>query len=253
MKKRKILMRLLLSFLAVFLIGFGLLQFPEVFFEKKLDYKAFRIYANDAINQTEDVNIVLDAVLENLQQSDFYLEGQTFKLFFIRGSFYERLIRLIGKKNMAFAFWDNQIYSAFPDFEKQLLHRNDNEFEILNLVQIISHESVHNQIYKKHSRWGKPAIPGWINEGYCEYISYLPIRKKVDYQLSNLISKLEKGKNEDWIKTEYGTWTPRYYIHDRALIEFLIDEKGFEITSIIIDKDLDPQKVYKEMKEKFGF
>lgn len=115
------------------------------------------------------------------------------------------------------------------------------------MVQIITHEGVHSQMYGDYSTLGFMQTPSWINEGYCEYISYQPIRNHPDYKLSNLVNKYENN-DEAWMKTEYECMTPKQYVRDRILIEFLIDDKQMNIKQIIDDESLVPDKIYEEIR-----
>lgn len=225
----------------------GLVQFPNLFINKELTYKSFEIYSNDNIELTVSVKAVLDSVLSNIEQSPFQKDEFIYELYFVGDSFYEKVIRLFGMKNMASSKYEKQIYSAKPNFEKGILKRNDNEYEKLNLVQIISHECIHSQMYEDYSWFGIMQTPSWINEGYCEYISYRPIRAKENYNLSDVFVKLESN-HDNWIRTEYNTMTPRQYVRDRLLIEYLIDVKGLEISEIISNENLTSTEVYEEIK-----
>lgn len=229
----------------------GLVQYPHLFIQKIGEYESFEIYSNEDIKIDESVKNILDSVSVNLNKSQFVGTEDIHELYFIRGSFYEQLIRLFGRKNIAFSKYKKHIYSAHPNFEKGILKRNNNEYEWLNLVQIISHEGLHSQMYKDYCKWGMMQTPSWINEGYAEYISYQPIRNNHDYQLSDLLDKLE-GNNESWLKTEHGAMTPRLYMRDRLLMEYLIDVKGMNILEIIADKTLQPEGIYQEVKEYLG-
>lgn len=42
--------------------------------------------------------------------------------------------------------------------------------------------------------------------------------------------------------------TPRQYVRDRLLIEYLIDVKGLEISEIISNENLTSTEVYEEIK-----
>ena len=204
------------------------------------------MYSNAPLELNESVINTLDSVLINLSASAFEGDVSHYELYFIRGTFYEKLLRLFGRKNMAFSKKEKHIYAAHPDFRKGILKRNNNEFEWLNLVQIISHEAVHSQMYKDHSRLGFMLTPSWINEGYCEYISYQPIRAQPEYQLSKVLNRFHQS-NDQWLKTEYQSMTPRVYVRDRLLVEFLIDVKGKTIEAIIEDELLDPDAIYAEL------
>ena len=179
--------------LLILLIGIGLigiLQFPSLFIKKCSSYKSFEIYSNDKIDVNNNVKKILDSVQLNLNNSKFKKEDDKYKLYFVRGTLYEKLIRIFGAKNLASSKYSTHIYSATPDFETGKLIRTNNDYDWLNLVQIITHECIHTQMYNDYSNFGIMQTPSWINEGYCDYISYRPIRNKNSYNLSTLIDKL---------------------------------------------------------------
>ena len=141
-------------------------------------------------------------------------------------------------------------YTGKPIFDQNVLKKGSNSIEWLNLIQIISHEGAHSQMYKDHSIVGFMKTPSWINEGYAEYISYKPIRENQNYFLSELFIKYESA-NDFWVKTEFGSMTPKLYLRDRILIEYLIDIRKMDILSIIKDQSLKPEMILEEMKEHF--
>ncbi|MEM7104963.1 MAG: hypothetical protein AAF502_17635 [Bacteroidota bacterium] len=241
------LKKVILSALFLLVLTVVIVQFPKLFIGKVGAYKSFTIYSNKAIEIDESVKIVLDSVLSNLQESAFHNDDNRFELFFIKGTFYEKLIRLLGRKNIAFSKFEKHIYAATPNFKTGVLGEKHNAYEWLNLVQVISHEGVHSQMYPDYYKNFRMITPFWINEGYSEYISYRPIREQEGYHLSDLVQKLESNEDE-WLITEYHSMTPREYVKSRVLIEYLIDVEQREITDIIEDKTLDPNKLYLQIK-----
>lgn len=241
-----------ISIVVLALLFFILIHLPQLFIQKNFQYKAFHIYSNTEIPLDKSVKTYLDSVQVSLEKSDFYNGQQEHHLYFVHNSFYEKMIRLIGRKNMAFAFQgNNQVYSAIPDFEKGIIHRNDNEIEIMAMVQVFTHEAVHNQMRLQYATLGIPTTPVWINEGYCEYVSYQVFSKQESYQLSSLIQKLESS-TDSWIRTEFGHFSPRMYIRDRAVMEYLLDVKNMNIHEVIEDESLNPILIYEEMKGFYG-
>lgn len=244
----KLIKKLLLFALTIFLILVISVQFPSLFIDKKFTYKSFEIYSNANIKLDESIKNVLDSVLIILDESEFSEESDEYKLYFIRGTLYEELLRILGRKNMAFSKFEKHIYSAYPNFKEGKLIRNNNELECLNLIQIISHEGVHSQMYKDYYGWFEMKTPFWINEGYAEYISYKPFRELENYDITSLLSKLENSKGV-WLKTEYNTMTLREYVKSRLLIEYLMDVKKMRIKEIIENKQLNPNEIFEEIKE----
>jgi len=246
----KLIKKLILVAILIFVVLLISVQFPNLFIDKKFTYKSFEVCSNSEIHLDENVKNVLDSVLKNLNQSEFSGESDKYKLYFIRGTLYEKLLRMLGRRNMAFSKYEKHIYSANPIFQEAKLVRNSNNYEWLNLIQIISHEGVHSQMYKDYYGWFKMKTPFWINEGYAEYISYKPVRELDTYEITSLLSQLENSKDV-WLKTEYNTMTPREYVKARLLIEYLMDVKKMRITEIIENKQLKPNEVYDDIKEHY--
>ena len=236
-------------FIVVLTVGLiGLAQYPHLLINKRFEYKSFVIYSNENIEPSESMKSVLDSVLNNINTSRFKKDDNRYELYFTDGSTYEKIIRLFGMKNIASSRFEKHIYNATPDFDQGILEKNNNEYERLKLVQIISHGWIHTQMYYDYSRLGIMQTPSWVNEGYCEYISYIPVRDREDYKLSNLVTNLENN-HDAWLRTEHNTMTPRQYVKDRVIIEYLINVKGLDILEIISNEALDPNEIYAEIKK----
>lgn len=186
---------------------------------------------------------ILDSVQLLLNKSDLQVDDLKHRIFLAHGSFYEKIIKLSGQKAFAFSFQDKQIYLAEADFKKGIFSRNNNEYEIRNMVQLIAHESVHNQQYYSYTQRKKPS---WINEGYAEYVTYLPLIHNGEYQLKDAIKLVEESRGQYWLRSEYGYWDIWEYKYARVLIEYLIDVKGMTIQDIINDESLDDAAIFEE-------
>ncbi len=229
----------------------GLLQFPNLFINKSFDYKSFELYSNGHVELDDDVKKVLDSVIVNLKQSQFYQPKQKFELYFVKGTLYDRLTKLFGVNNIASSKYNKHIYFGNPDFVQSKLIKGESKFEWVNLVQIISHEAVHSQMYTDYSRLGFMKIPAWINEGYCEYISHFHKKNSPNYNLNLLRSKLQETE-DDWVKSEFGSMTPTIYLRDRLIMEYLLDVENKNILKIIENENLDPEKILSQMKIKLN-
>ncbi|MGJ8743033.1 hypothetical protein [Polaribacter sp.] len=168
----------------------------------------------------------------------------------MKDTFYEKLIGVFGMNNIASSKYNKHIYIGSPDFRKNTLTKEKNEYEWLNLVQVVTHEAVHSQMYRDYSKLGFMVTPSWINEGYAEYISYYKTSRQHNYPLSKLFERYQKS-NHNWVKTEIGSLTPKQYLRDRILIAYLIDEKNMSIDDIIKDEYLKPSEILEEIKEKY--
>lgn len=245
--KRKITY-LILLITTLLIVAAVAVQYPKYFIDHKDNYKNFSLYSNEYLEIDSDVKATLDSVQSNLDLSAFNNVDHRYELYFIRGSGYEKLLRILGRKNIAFSKFEKHIYAATPDFKKGTLSRNNNTYEWLNLVQIISHEAIHTQMYDDYYSGYKMITPSWINEGYCEYISHIPIRKKENYSLNNAFNNYV-DQNKDWVKTEYGSMTPNFYLRSRLIMEYLIDQKGMTIKEIISDKTISPEDTFRELED----
>ena len=102
-----------------------------------------------------------------------------------------------------------------------------------------------------HSTLGFMQTPSWINEGYCEYISYQYIRKNDHYDLSDLYLKYQNTK-DSWVQTEYKSMTPKIYLRDRIIMEYLLDIKKRNILEIINDESLRPEDILAEINSRYS-
>lgn len=239
---KKIVLLIVLFFFCLL----GVLQFPELFIDQQLKYKSFELYSDQPITSSNDLEKVLDSVIINLKRSHFYQEDQIFELYFIKGTKYEKLVRLFGADYLASSQYNKHLYFGDPDFTKNKLVKGGNKYEWANLVQLISHEAVHSQMYTDYSLLGFMKTNSWINEGYCEYISYYPLKNKSSYHLDKLYS-IYLESNDNWVETEFGSMTPKTYLRDRIIMEYLIDQKNIGITDIIENDKLKPEEVLQEI------
>lgn len=238
--------RAALIILLLVIATMGVLQFPEAFVPKQLDYKNFELYSKDSIVLNDDLIKVLDSVIVNIKKSEFYQGDQVFELYFIKGTFYERVAQLFGANHLASSKFNKHLYFGDPNFAHSKLVKGLESHGWVNLVQIISHEAVHSQMYQDYSQFGFMKTQPWINEGYCEYISYDPQRNKATYNLADLYHKY-KHSDDDWVATEYASLTPRLYLRDRIIMEYLMDHKGLSILDIIGDSQLNPETILTEI------
>lgn len=241
-----------LKFFLFALISLGILffisiQFPQLYLKKSFSYSQFDVYSNAELLKTKALVETLDSVINNIERSDFYNEEQRFKLFFVGGSFYSKVILFFGMNNIASSKFDTHIYNGQPSFETGWLVNGSTEFDRVNLVQIISHEAVHSQMYPEFSTLGFMDTEAWINEGYCEYISYFPKRKSDQKPICALLNTLEQ-KEEQWLLTPYKNYSPRFYLKSRMLVEYLIDKDQMSIRNIIEKSPLNTDSIYNEIK-----
>ncbi|WP_299247333.1 collagenase [uncultured Aquimarina sp.] len=241
--KRRI--RLVIVLILILLAGFIMFQFPHLYFKKQFSYKNFVIYSNDELNK-EEVLPILNIVHANIVNSAFYQEEQSFKLIFVGGSSYQKILHWLGVKNMAFSKYNTHIYNGYPDFKSNVLVAGTDPLELLNLEQLIAHECVHSQMYKEHSLFGFMQTPHWVNEGYSEYISYTKPRRSKAYTLTELWTTLQVDNNQ-WLKTSYGHYSPREYVEALMMIEYLIETKKMTIEEIIANDTINPYWIKKEM------
>ena len=231
--------------IAILLGGFVLFQFPHLYFKKQFSYKSFDVYSNEQLDKAEAIPI-LDIVEDNIVKSAFYQKDQKFKLVFVGGSKYQKLLHLLDTKNIASSKFNLHIYNGKANFKSNILVAGEYPLQKVNLEQIIAHECVHSQMYPEHSTLGVMETPHWINEGYCEYISYRKPRESKVYSVEQLWTTLKKDKNQ-WLKTSYGHYSPREYVEALIMVEYLIEEKNMTIQEIIATDSINPHSIQKEI------
>ena len=240
---RRVIYLLLISFLGLLFA----VQFPQWFVKQQFTYKCFDVFASASLSCDQHCQAVLDSAQLLLQQSAFYQPEQVFELYFVQGTAYEQLLGLFGISNIASSKYDKHIYLGQPDFKHGILRQGDHPYQWLNLVQIISHEGVHSQMYTDYTNWwGGMQTPSWLNEGYCEYIAYQPYNQAPGYQVRQTYERFLR-ETEDWVKTEHGAFTPRVYLRDRMLMEYLLLEQELSIEQVIEAKHSD-QQVWSELE-----
>ena len=242
-------------FFVILFVGFlGLLflvQFPQWFVSQQFTYENFEVYAGEKLICDGHCQSVLDSAQLLLQQSAFYQAEQVFELYFVQGTLYEQLLGLFGMSNIASSKYDKHIYLGRPDFKRGILRQGDHPYQWLNLVQIISHEGVHSQMYTDYANWwGGMQTPSWLNEGYCEYIAYQPFNQAPGYQVRQTYERFLRV-TEDWVKTEHGAFTPKVYLRDRILLEYLLLEQGEPIDSIIKNSEYTPDRLWQTIEAAF--
>ncbi len=242
--KRKIGLSFL-SLLAVLCLYLLFLHYPEWLLAKQFSYGPFTVYSNQEITLDEDAQQALDSVLILVKKSAFYRPDLKHKIFLARGSWYETLNQFYGQMAFAFSFSDRQIYLAELDLPRGIFHRNHNEYELRQVIQLMAHETVHNQ---QAAEYSVRYTPVWINEGYAEYVSHEPIRNRPDYNFWQVVDEVKKHEGEYWLRSDYGYWDIWAYKYYRVLMEYLLDHQGMTIQMILEEKEtLVPEEIFAEM------
>jgi len=244
---KKSIICIIIFLICAFFILQTIVAFPHLFIKKQFSYQCFELYANEEIESNARVKSSLDSVQNIIKTSAFHSEEIIYQIFLVKGTFYEKFNNFLPQTSGAFAyaFWNREIYLADIDFERGIFHRNDNEKEVRNIVQLIAHESIHVQ----QSHTGiKRNSPPWLNEGYAEYVTYVPLRATDNYSFMDAVKTLKANPDEYWLRSEYGYWDIRDYKYYRVLVEYLIDVKGMTVEEILEEKEvLFPDEVWQEV------
>ena len=249
MKKKWVLIGA--SLLAILIVFFALLHFPQVFLSKTLDHGPFAVYSSTPLEAPEEWRLLLDSAAILLEKSELHTPEQTYLLCMASGTTYEQLLRWVGwDKPFAFAFLNRQIYLAEPHIRDGLFSRNNTEYEKRSMLQLIVHESVHCQ----QDRQGvKRGLPPWVNEGYAEYVSHAPIYQRPNYRLSEVVREVEDNREEYWLRSDYGYWDIWEYKYYRTLVEYLIAVEHRSIREIIEKQaEWNPAALFEQIKRYYG-
>src|SRR5258706_7010831 len=79
----------LITFLAAILTIAAIILFPQRLFANKMDYKEFRVYSNDKID--DNIKIVLDHAINLVQKSELYDYMYKYNIILCNNSFYNKI------------------------------------------------------------------------------------------------------------------------------------------------------------------
>jgi len=217
------------------LIFIGFILFPNLsFYRHHVNYKQFDVYSDIEIN--EAIYKVLDKAETKIISSAIFDPELNYRIF-ISSGFKPYTIFCPSLKNAFAATYPiiNNIFISKTEIENNLVFRNAKEDNERSLSSVIAHEVTHKLIENEIGMKGNRELATWKKEGYCEYIS---VDSKLDIKKG--IKKIYLGDN--LFSTSYD------YLQYRIFVTYLLDIKGYTISSLI-QTEFNYQQLEKEIIE----
>jgi hypothetical protein len=239
--------------LLVIISGIGtIVLFPQPLFANKLEYKNFKVYSNQEID--EKIKATLDNALSLVKESELHDPAYEYDVFISYNTFYNNIDdKVLGRGPAARATDNNLVIKVKIDVEKNLFFPTFYQSCEGNLTSLIAHEMIHClQTHKygklKFSPFHHPEL--WKLEGYPEYISRQVKLQAPGYDLTREIERyieLKSKATDIWISVEEaGCKVPDYYYKSRLMTEYLIDIKGYTYDQTLRDTTSE-DSIYQEM------
>ena len=230
----------------------AIIIFPEHLFAYRLEYKYFKVYSNEKIDN--DIKIVLDNAMNLVKKSEINDSDYKYNIILCYQSFYNKIDdKLFGEGPAARARLNDVIIKIRVDPKNNLAFPTFHKACTVNLTELLAHEMTHCLQANKYgiTKFNPFKHPEfWKLEGYPEYISRQKQLSSKDYSLSNDIQNyisLKSNANGIWIsESEGGCEVPDYYYKGRLMIQYLMDIRHSSYTEILNDTASE-NTIYQEM------
>jgi hypothetical protein len=239
--------------LLVIISGIGtIVLFPQPLFANKIEYKTFKVYSNEKID--DKIKGTLDNALSLVKDSELHDPAYEYDVFLSYNTLYNSFDDIVlGRGPAARATDNNVVIKVRIDIEKNLFFPTFYQACEGNLTNMIAHEMIHClQAHKYGKRTFNPFRHPemWKLEGYPEYISRQVKLQAPGYDLIREIERyieLDSKATDIWLPVEEGGCkSPNYYYKSRLMTEYLIDIKGYSYDEILSDTTSE-DSIYKEM------
>jgi hypothetical protein len=255
MKKifKRILQITLLAFVTTILTIITILLFPQRLFANKLEYKNFRVYSNEKIDNS--IKIILDNAMKLVKQSEINDPNYKYNILLCYNSFYNKVDdEIFGEGPAAKSRFNDVIIKVRIDSKNNLAYPTFHKACEESLTRLLAHEMTHCLQSNKYgiikfNAFKYPEL--WKTEGYPEYIARKTELSSRDYTLTNQIERyinLKRKASDIWISSVDGgnCETPDYYYRGLLMVEYLIDIKHFSYDKILNDT-VSENIIYQEM------
>jgi len=221
MKISRVLKRFGIVVVALFLAYLAMLAFPQPFFPHRATYKQIAIFSRHEL--PKDVDVILKKIDSLLSRSDLY-DPQTKSRIFVCDDYRLFWFYTGGLRHVfaaAFPYTTRYIFVPKADYERDLVlfeSIGPGDKRQRHLTNTLAHEITHLYIRDYLGRRAEFALPGWVREGYCEYVGQgdaIPVDEGIKHLLSG----------EDILGI--------YYFRSKRMMQLLLDDQGMSIKHIL--------------------
>ncbi|MFC2085146.1 hypothetical protein ACFLS9_08820 [Bacteroidota bacterium] len=225
-------LRLVILFVAVELLHFTILAYPQPMFSHHINYGNFSVYSDKPIQASHLT--VLNDVETRIKETEIYHPDFHANIFLCNNpTLHDMFVFLSGKTGPAQGLNLSLVDNSFINihFIDQINYYHDRRFKHTHLTgelpHIIAHELIHNLI-TNHFGWLKSRkLPSWKVEGYCEYGSTISKIKR------DTFSNLHKRSSMLFEDDLYGT-NPhsKFYYKSQLIVENLVENEGYDFEKL---------------------
>lgn len=255
MTRKKRIKRVLYSLVFTILVLISglatIILYPQSLFANKVEYKQFKVYSNEKIN--DEVKSILDTALSLVRKSELYDAAYKVDIFLSYNTFFNKIDdKVFGYGPTARAIDNNLVFKVAVDINKNLVYSTFHKPCEQHFDYVIAHEMTHCLQAHKYGilKFGPFKHPEmWKLEGYPEYVA----RQKFSSSTDNLKKEIErfmelKRKQIDiWILVEEGGCeAPDYYLKGMLMTEYLINVRHLTYDQLLKDTRSEGE-IYSEM------
>lgn len=241
MRIKKLLFKLLGTFLFLFLLLVTFLLNPSLLYANKTVYQNITIHHEGPLRA--DLFELIDKSLETIRQVE--IAGQEWRtdLCLNDGSAYPGLVRRLLGEDVFTAFSNKVVFLGQDATTFDRFYLWDRE---LKYSQFLTHGLVHNLQFRHHGLWDANPLGGypmWRWEGYAEYVA---LGDK--YDLRCLVEDYEERKVEpyEWFSLSEGEGTISLHVRHLILTKYALEVKKQDYDQFLNDPQSE-SKAYEEV------
>lgn len=157
-----------LAIRVLFTVYIGVRLFPSLLFKGETQYKNTTIFSNEPV----DIGYILDKSYQRVQQSAISDHDISLSVFFCDTYWKYLFFNPMSSGSFGVSYpVINHIIIAKTDFQSgAVISRRENN-NIRTLESLLTHEIAHRYVEAEFGLLKTRLMPGWKEEGYCEYIA----------------------------------------------------------------------------------
>ena len=225
--------------IALILIYFGMIIYPNFLFKYEKRYDNISMFYSEKNIEVKQVENILNIVKNKISKNKLY-DKNLKQYIYICDNYYKYfLFTLINYKTFGVNYiMFGNIFLTKSEINTNKILRNSNNNNVRTLSGVITHEMMHSYIKNKIGFFKYLFLDDWKNEGYCDYVS-----NESSYNKNNGIKEI---CNNDLSKNSPSL---EYFIY-RLYVTYLFDEKKININTFF-NTNFDTKELKKWIKQKY--
>lgn len=204
---------------AVALFYLGLLVFPQVLFHHSATHQGVTIYSRAPLPRETAARI--DEIMSLVERSELAVRGRTERIFICNSRWLFCVFLPLHPQAFGFSVpvVDNVIF-AEADLVQNVARRASPVYNQHPFSSAAAHEITHGLIGHRLGLWREIRLPGWVKEGYCDYVARASSFPEAEgYKL------LKTGGHDPSSSFRYFTY--------RQMVRHLMDNEGYSFQRVV--------------------